>query len=286
MQTYFNSPAEVVEANMKGAQGKAALSARKMILLGMLAGAFIALGGAASSTAAHGIADVGLARAVSGMIFPVGLMMVILLGGELFTGNCLMVMAALDGRVAWGRVLRNLVIVYLSNLAGAVLIAVLLYLSGNLNYSGGLLGAYTIKTAVAKAGIAPAQGIASGTLCNFLVCAAILMAAAARDIAGKIWAVFFPIGAFVIGGFEHCVANMFYIPAGMLAAMNPAYAAKAQEAYGITTEQLGVLNGWNGGCSLIFVTAGNVIGGMVLVGIPLFLANCGIRSGEKSWIAS
>ena len=80
VQTYFNSPAEVVEANMKGAQGKAALSARKMILLGMLAGAFIALGGAASSTAAHGIADVGLARAVSGMIFPVGLMMVILLG--------------------------------------------------------------------------------------------------------------------------------------------------------------------------------------------------------------
>ena len=107
------------------------------------------------------------------------------------------------------------------------------------------------------------------------------MAAAARDIAGKIWAVFFPCGAFVIGGFEHCVANMFYIPAGVLAAMNPAYAAKAQEAYGITTEQLGVLNGWNGGCSLLFVTAGNVIGGMVLVGIPLFLANRSIRSGEK-----
>lgn len=272
MEKYFNSPAEVVEANMKGAEGKAALSVSKMVLLGILAGAFIALGGAASSTAAHGIADVGLTRAVCGMIFPVGLMMVILLGGELFTGNCLMIMAVLDGRVSWGRLLRNLAVVYLSNLAGALLTALLLALSGNQNYSGGLLGAYTIKTALGKAGISPVQGITSGILCNFLVCAAILMAAAAREIAGKIWAVFFPIAAFVIGGFEHCVANMFYIPAGMFAAMNPSYAAKAQEAYGITAEQLGTLNGWNGLVSLLFVTAGNVIGGMALVGVPMFLA--------------
>ena len=257
---------------MKGAEGKAALSVSKMVLLGILAGAFIALGGAASSTAAHGIADVGLARAVCGMIFPVGLMMVILLGGELFTGNCLMIMAVLDGRVSWGRLLRNLAVVYLSNLAGALLTALLLTLSGNQKYSGGLLGAYTIKTALGKAGISPVQGITSGILCNFLVCAAILMAAAAREIAGKIWAVFFPIAAFVIGGFEHCVANMFYIPAGMFAAMNPSYAAKAQEAYGITAEQLRTLNGWNGLVSLLFVTAGNVIGGMALVGVPMFLA--------------
>lgn len=271
MEKYFNSPAEVVEANIKGAEGKASLSAGKMILLGMLAGAFIAMGGAASSTAAHGIADVGLARAVCGMIFPVGLMMVILLGGELFTGNCLMIMAVLDKRVTLGRMLRNLIVVYLSNLAGAFLIAVLLILSGNPNYSGGLLGAYTIKVAVGKAGISPLQGTASGILCNLLVCMAILMAAAARDIAGKVWAVFFPIAAFVIGGFEHCVANMFYIPAGILAARNPEYAAKAQELCGITAEQMGLLNGWNGLRSLIFVTAGNVIGGMLLVGVPLFL---------------
>lgn len=271
MEKYFNSPAEVVEANIKGAEGKASLSVGKMILLGMLAGAFIALGGAASSTAAHGIADVGLARAVCGMIFPVGLMMVILLGGELFTGNCLMIMAVLDKRVTLGKMLRNLVVVYLSNLAGASLIAALLIFSGNPNYSGGLLGAYTIKVAVGKAGISPIQGLTSGILCNLLVCVAILMAAAARDIAGKVWAVFFPIAAFVIGGFEHCVANMFYIPAGILAAMNPEYAAKAQEVCGISAEQMGLLNGWNGLCSLIFVTVGNVIGGMLLVGVPLFL---------------
>lgn len=181
-----------------------------------------------------------------------------------------MIMAVLDKRVTWGRMLRNLVVVYLSNLAGAVLIAVLLILSGNLNYSGGLLGAYTIKVAAGKAGISAVQGISSGMLCNFLVCAAILMAAAARDITGKIWAVFFPIAAFVIGGFEHCVANMFYIPAGILAAMNPDYAAKAQEVCGVTAEQIRLLNGWSGVASLLFVTVGNVIGGMLLVGIPLF----------------
>lgn len=271
MEKNFNSPAEVVEANIKGAEGKAALSVSKMILLGMLAGAFIALGGAASSTASHGISNVGLARAVSGMIFPVGLMMVILLGGELFTGNCLMIMAVLDKRVTLGRMLRNLILVYLSNLAGALLIAVLLILSGNPDYSGGLLGAYTIKVAAGKAGVSPVQGIASGILCNLLVCVAILLAAAARDAAGKVWAVFFPIAAFVIGGFEHCVANMFYMPAGILAAMNPDYAAKAQEICGVSIEQMGLLNGWNGLCALFFVTVGNVIGGMLLVGVPLFL---------------
>lgn len=282
MEKYFNSPAEAVEANIKGAEGKASLSIGRMMLLGMLAGAFIALGGAASSTAAHGIADVGLARALSGAIFPVGLMMVILLGGELFTGNCLMIMAVLDKRVTWGRMLRNLVVVYLSNLAGAVLIAVLLILSGNLNYSGGLLGAYTIKVAAGKAGISAVQGISSGMLCNFLVCVAILMAAAARDITGKIWAVFFPIAAFVIGGFEHCVANMFYIPAGILAAMNPDYAAKAQEVCGVTAEQISFLNGWSGVSSLLFVTVGNVIGGMLLVGVPLSLVYTTSHYGHSS----
>lgn len=95
-EKYFNSPAEVIEANIKASEGKASLSTGKMILAGMFAGAFIAFGGAAASTAAHNIADVGLSRTLSGAIFPVGLMMVVLLGGELFTGNCLLVIAALE----------------------------------------------------------------------------------------------------------------------------------------------------------------------------------------------
>ena len=276
MEKYFNSPAEVIEANIKASEGKAALSTGKMILAGMFAGAFI--GGAAGSTAAHGIADVGAGRALTGAIFPVGLMMVVILGGELFTGNCLLVIAALEKRISWKKMLRNLIIVYFSNLAGALLIAALLALSGNMDYSGGLLGAYTIKTAIGKAGISPIKGIASGILCNILVCAAVLMAAAAKDIGGKAWAIFFPIAAFVIGGFEHCVANMFYIPAGMLAAMNPEYVIKAQEAYGLSAEQIAALNGWGFLQNLIPVTLGNMIGGILLVGVPMFLIH---RKGKN-----
>ena len=144
--------------------------------------------------------------------------------------------------------------------------------SGNLNYSGGMLGAYTIKVAAAKLEVSVVQGITSGILCNILVCIAVLMAGAAKDITGKIWAIFFPICAFVVGGFEHCVANMFYIPAGILAAMNPDYVLKAQETYGITQEQIERMNVLNSLNNFIPVTIGNIIGGMVFVGVLLYLA--------------
>lgn len=270
MEKYFNSPAEIVEANIKAGERKVSLPVSKMILLGIIAGAFIALGGAASSTAVHGISDVGSARALAGMIFPVGLMMVVFLGAELFTGNSLIIMAVLGKKVTWKQMLKNLIVVYFSNLAGAILIAWLLTYSGNLNYSGGLLGAYTIKVAVAKIEISALQGITSGILCNVLVCIAVLMAAAAKDITGKVWAIFFPICAFVVGGFEHCVANMFYIPAGILAAANSDYVIKAQEVYGITAEQINGLNIMNSLQNFIPVTIGNLIGGMLLVGVTFF----------------
>lgn len=276
MEKYFNSPSEIVEANIKAGERKAELSVGRMILLGILAGAFIALGGATSSTAVHGIADVGISRALAGVIFPVGLMMVVFLGAELFTGNSLMIMAVLEKKISWRQMIRNLVIVYFSNMLGACLIAVLLMYSGNLDYSDGLLGAYTIKVAVGKISISPLKGITSGILCNILVCIAVLMASAAKDITGKIWAIFFPIWAFVVGGFEHCVANMFYIPAGILAAQRPEYVLKAQEAYGITAEQIeniSVLSSLN---NLLPVTIGNMIGGMLFVGVPL-----AVLYGEK-----
>ena len=97
------------------------------------------------------------------------------------------------------------------------------------------------------------------------------MATSARDIAGKVWAIFFPICAFVVGGFEHCVANMFYIPAGILASLNPAYVAKAEEAYGITAEQIATLTPLHSLANFIPVTLGNMLGGMLFVGLPLYL---------------
>ncbi len=271
MNNHFNTPAETIELNMKACENKTVLPLGKMILLGIMAGAFIALGGAASSTAAHAIENVGLARAMAGVIFPVGLMLIVFLGGELFTGNCLIVMDVFAKRTTWKRLLYNLVVVYFSNLIGALIIDTLLVFSGNLNYSGGLLGAYTIKTAVGKLAVTPVQAITSGILCNLLVCLAVLMATCAKDIVGKVWAIFFPICAFVIGGFEHCVANMFYIPAGMMAAANPDYAAMAQQVYGITAEQLAGLTVLGSLQNFIPVTIGNILGGMVFTGLPLYL---------------
>ena len=271
MGNLMNSPAEIVEANVKSGEGKGNLPLGRMILMGIMAGAFIAIGGATSSTAAHAIENVGVARAVAGAIFPVGLMLVVFMGAELFTGNCLMVTSVMDKKITWAQAIRNLVVVYFSNLIGALIVDVLLVYSGNLNYTGGLLGAYTIKVAVGKVAITPIQGITSGILCNVLVCFAVLMAVAAKDIAGKVWAIFFPIWAFVIGGFEHCVANMFYIPAGMMAAGNPDYVAKAIDAYGLTMEQIEGLTVVGSLANFIPVTIGNIIGGMLFVGVPMYL---------------
>lgn len=280
MENNFNSPDQVILGNIKTGVVKAERSILQMILLGIMAGAFIALGGATSNVAVHGIADVGLSRALAGAIFPVGLMLIVFVGGELFTGNCLISMAVLDKKTSIGKMIRNLVIVYFSNLAGALIIDFLIFFSGELNYSGGGLGAYTIKVALAKVNISPVAGVTSGILCNMLVCLAILAAGAAKDIAGKVWAIFFPIWAFVIGGFEHCVANMFYIPAGMLAASNPDYVAKAEELYGITAEQcagLTVINSFN---NFIPVTIGNIIGGAVFIGLMYFLIV--VKTGKKA----
>lgn len=267
MSNSFNSPSEVIEMNMKGAVGKANLPLVKMILLGILAGAFIALGGATSNTAVHNIANVGLARTLAGCIFPVGLMMIVFVGGELFTGNCLIFMSVLDKRVKVSQFIRNLIVVYFSNLIGAVLISGLIVLSGNLEYTDGLLGAYTIKVMMGKVAISPVKGIASGILCNMLVCVAILMAAAAKDIAGKVWAIFFPILAFVIGGFEHCVANMYYISSGLMAAQNPDFVQKAVDTYGLDAQAIENVNVITTLQNFIPVTIGNILGGSVCLGM-------------------
>ena len=267
MQSLLNVPAEVVSANINAAVAKAAAKKRRIFVLGIMAGAFIAMGAQSSSLAVHNITDVGIARTLAGCIFPVGLMMIVFVGGELFTGDCMMSMACMKGRIGFGSLLRTLLIVYLGNFAGAVLIAFLVAHSGQYDYSAGALGAYTIKTAVGKTGLSFMRALFSGILCNILVCAAVLMAAAAKDIGGKVLAIFFPILAFVVSGFEHCVANMYYIPAGIFASMNPDYVAKAKELYGITGSQIAALNWGNFfTINLLPVTIGNIIGGGFIIG--------------------
>jgi formate/nitrite transporter len=281
MENSFYTPSEVIKSNIKSAVAKANLPLAKMILLGMMAGAFIAFGGAASSVAAHGVADVGLARSIAGAIFPVGLMLVVFTGSELFTGNSLMIMAVIDKKITLLKMIRNLVVVYFANFIGALIIDVLVFLSGQFDFSGGGLGAYTIKVALAKTSIAPVTAVISGILCNILVCLAIVLAGTAKDSIGRIFGIFFPIAAFVVCGFEHCVANMFYIPAGMLAATNTAYVQKAHELYGITAQQCSSLTHFAGTESLLFVTIGNIIGGVLFVGVVLYMAHIKL-SGKKS----
>ncbi len=263
----FQTITEVIEQNIQNGIKKTNLTTKKLILLGIAAGFFIGIGAEASSLAMHGISNVGLARTVAGAVFPIGLMLIVLLGGELFTGNCLISMAVYDKKAKLKGMIRNLTIVYISNFIGAALMAWMINNCGQLNFSDGGAGAFTIKVALGKVGIDPIQAIVSGILCNVLVCLAIFMAATAKDVAGKCIAIFFPIFVFVISGFEHCVANMYYIPAGIFAAQNSLYAAKATELYGITAEQLSGLNFGTMFSNLIPVTIGNIIGGMVFVGL-------------------
>lgn len=263
----FQTITEVIEQNIQNGIKKTNLTTKKLILLGIAAGFFIGIGAEASSLAMHGISNVGLARTVAGAVFPIGLMLIVLLGGELFTGNCLISMAVYDKKAKLKGMIRNLIIVYISNFIGAALMAWMINNCGQLNFSDGGAGAFTIKVALGKVGIDPIQAIVSGILCNVLVCLAIFMAATAKDVAGKCIAIFFPIFVFVISGFEHCVANMYYIPAGIFAAQNSLYAAKATELYGITAEQLSGLNFGTMFSNLIPVTIGNIIGGMVFVGL-------------------
>ena len=265
-------PQQIVAANMTAAKGKTALPLLRIILLGIFAGMFIACGASASSVAMHAVANVGLARLVAGCVFPIGLMMIVFVGGELFTGDCLMIMGCMHGKFSGWSMVKVLILVWLSNLAGSVLFAAMVNASTQYNYTGGLLGAFTIKVAMGKLGMTFGVAFISGILCNFFVCIAVLMAAAAKDIAGKVWAIFFPIMAFVVSGYEHCVANMYYIPAGIFAAANDSYVKIAMDTYGYTTQQLGTLN-WGSMLirNLLPVTLGNIVGGMVFVGLPLYL---------------
>lgn len=276
MENIYNTPKETIDGNIKAGVTKANLNIWKMIFMGIMAGVFIALGAASSNVAVHNIENVGVARLVAGVVFPVGLMMIVLVGGELFTGNSLLIMDVMDKKVTIAQMIRNLVVVYFSNMLGSFLAASFVFWSGCLNYTSGLLGAYTIKVAVTKATIDFGPAFCSGVLCNILVCMAILMAGTAKDIIGKIFAIWFPIMAFVTAGFEHCVANMYYIPAGMLAASNPEYVQAAVESYGMTAEQIhSALNLTGYLSNLAPVTLGNIVGGMVCVGVVYYEINKG-----------
>ncbi|KPU43378.1 putative formate transporter 1 [Oxobacter pfennigii] len=263
----FYTPQEITKNYVESGHKRATLSSKKLILLGILAGAFIAFAAEGSNQAIHTIESVGIGKALAGALFSTGLMMVIMAGGELFTGNCLIIISCAEGRTRWRDMAKNLFFVYIGNFIGSVLIAYLIFKSGQLGFSGGLLGGYTIKTATYKTGLTFTNAFILGILCNWLVCIAVWMASAAKDITGKVFAIFFPIWLFITSGFEHSIANMYYIPAGIMAKSNPAFVEQAIKL-GVSPEKIAALN-WGTFITknLIPVTLGNIVGGAVCVGL-------------------
>ena len=266
---------EVFETSISAAKTKAGSSFLRLAVLGILAGAFIAFAGAGSNMAAFNLLaspeTYGLGRTLAGAVFPVGLMLCVIAGAELFTGNCMMVGGLVTRDIKIGGMLRNWGLVYLFNLVGSLLIVCMMASSGLWHSSGDLLGAVTIKIAAGKAGLSFESAFVLGIMCNWLVCIAVWMAWAASDVGGKIAAMFFPIWLFVTSGFEHSVANMYYIPAGIIAKNVDSFAAKAQEI-GVSADALAHL-GWGSFFvdNLIPVTLGNIVGGALFVSLAYFV---------------
>lgn len=272
MNELFLAPGEVAKNFVEVGHKKASMPVFQMFLLGILAGAFIAFAAAGSNTAIHTIQSVGVGKTVAGALFATGLMMVIIAGGELFTGNTLIVVSCAEGKTKWSQLLKNWTVVYLANFVGAFLIVLLIQQSGQLGFSGGMLGGFTIKVAAYKTNLTFMNALTLGILCNWLVCLAVWMASAAEDITGKVFAIFFPIWLFITSGYEHSIANMYYIPSGILAKSNPQFVEQALKL-GVSPEKLDALN-WGSFITknLIPVTLGNIIGGAVCVGLVYWLS--------------
>lgn len=266
-------PAEILNVTIETGVNKSGGSIAKLSILGILAGAFIAFAAEASNMAAFNLLmdpeTFGLGKVLAGSVFTAGLIMVILAGAELFTGNVLILAAVMERKVSLVQMLRNWVIVYIANLVGALLVALLICYSGQLSGGDSMLGAFTVKTAASKVGLDFGKAFILGILCNWLVCIAVWISFGASSVGSKIAGMFFPIWLFVTSGFEHSIANMYFIPAGILAKGNETFAALS----GLSAEQLSSLT-WSGFFidNLIPVTLGNIVGGGVFVAMAYWLA--------------
>jgi formate/nitrite transporter len=241
---------------------KAALSFLSLFALAVLAGAFVGLGAMFATTiaAASAALPYGVARLLFGLVFCLGLILVVIGGAELFTGNNLIVMAWASRKISTWALLRNWLIVYLGNFVGALGTAGLVFLGKQYAAGGGSVGAAALTIAVGKVNLGFVQALALGVLCNVLVCLAIWLTYSARSVADKILAIIFPISAFAAAGFEHSIANMYFIPYALLIkTFDPAFAvAKKIDLSSLTWGSFLMKN-------LLPVTIGNILGGAVLV---------------------
>jgi len=271
-------PAEMaVRAEYLGVR-KVEMPALKMFTLAILAGAFISLGAVFATTVSAGSVSVtlpdgsaafstglpyGFTRLLAGVVFSLGLILVVVGGAELFTGNNLIVMAWASGKVTGRALLRNWIIVYSGNFVGAIGTAILMFLSKQYTFGASAVGVAALKTAVAKCDLAFGQALVLGILCNALVCLAVWLTYSARSTMDKIAAIVFPITAFVAAGFEHSIANMYFIPYALIvkgfdSAFMAGISDKVTNLDALTWSNFFLNN-------LVPVTIGNIIGGAVLV---------------------
>lgn len=253
------SPREIAERVENVGVTKARLPLGSQVALGLLAGGFIGLGAMFYTLImADGSLGFALARLLGGVAFSLGLILVVVAGAELFTGNNLLVMAVVARRIPVGKLVQNLAVVYAANFAGAVLLAGLVALSGSWKAGDSAVGRAAVAMALAKCTLPFGEAFFRGVLCNVLVCLAVWLAMAGRTVTDKVLAIVFPVAAFVACGFEHSVANMYFIPLGIFL---------RELGMGVGGAGAQALN-WSGLChNLLPVTLGNLVGGAGLVGL-------------------
>lgn len=246
--------ASMERKNERVAQTKAATDAPRAFVLALLAGAFISLGATFMLVVkSDPTLPFAASQLLCGLSFSLGLFLVLSAGAELFTGNCLMVMGALSGGLPWGRLLRSWGVVLAGNLVGAVLAAALVLAADLGSANGGLVGAAAVALAEGKVGLGWDVTFLRGVLCNLLVCLAVWVSHGAQSVSDKLFSALLPVTAFVATGLEHCVANMFFLPYALM--------LQATGAASGTVDAAGVLS------NLSAATLGNLVGGVVLVGL-------------------
>jgi formate transporter len=272
-------PAEMALKAESVGVSKANMSVSKTLVLAMLAGAFIAFGSIFFTTVTAGSTmSYGMTRLIGGLSFSLGLVLVIVGGAELFTGNNLIIMAWANKKISTSQVIKNWILVYIGNMAGALFIAVLMFFSRQYSFASGAVGVNILNIAKAKCELGFTQAVALGILCNILVCLAVWLCFSSRSISGKIASIVFPITAFVASGFEHSIANMYFIPEAILVLNNGdtkflALVNTSGQNYESVSWSNYLLN------NLLPVTLGNIIGGAVLVGLVYWFVF--LRKSEK-----
>jgi formate/nitrite transporter len=256
------TPKEIAAKVAAVGVAKAHLPALQTAMLGVVAGGFIGLG-ALYYTVVISDAQLsfGVARVLGGITFSLGLILVVIAGAELFTGNNLLVMAWADRKITLAELLRNWLLVYIANAVGAIGLAVLVYLSHHADMNHGAIGLAYLKIAAAKTTLPFAEAFFKGVLCNLLVCLAVWLALAGHSVTDKAIAIVLPVSAFVAAGFEHCVANMYFIPLGIFL-RDGGLAADGINAAALT---------WGGFLgNLVPVTLGNIVGGSGMVALVYY----------------